>query len=128
MLTRERILEVLGSACRGVSEEDIDGMIRASAADPEEGAEWLPYYKAASSILVGTLGSLTGAIERRLGEIDHVDAREHLRHVMRSALQDWYREMLLVGIGPSTDPAYVAKVREIAAASIPRSRHTERMG
>lgn len=57
-MTKEEIITMLGELPSSV---EIDDLVAASNADPDEGVEWLPRYKMAISLLTQIVVSLAGA-------------------------------------------------------------------
>lgn len=68
----------------------------ASTRDGEEGAEWLPYYKGALSLMAEALGSLAAVGEKMLPATEAT-----MRRVMRL----WYLHLVMCGAGPRSDDA-----------------------
>ena len=107
MLTEERLEEVLklvGDDFTG----DTDELLAAANADPEEGAEWMPYYKLAVAMNAQTIGYLCGLLER--WKVNGVDDVTEFRTALKVARAELAASMVPCGIGPQTDAETVCRV------------------
>jgi len=94
-MTREQLLHFLPS----LSDKEVVDLLAAANADPDEQAEWLPYYKMALSRLMKCCAILrVKAGEQDVGE----------------AAKLYYQHLLFCGIGPRKDADVIVKCEEIA--------------
>ena len=115
MLTEEKLREVIGDW----SEIDYFAVLETANADPHEGAEWLPYYKAAMAILAEECGGMAAILSKMLVAYGDNPAGKTIRKTLERMQVFWLAHLKLCGIGPQTDPAKVAEANEYAAANMP---------
>jgi hypothetical protein len=82
-----------------MSPEEIDDALRSANMDPDEGADWLPYYKAALGFLAQCVGALSAG------------AKVSDPHVARL----WELHLLLCGIGPDRNIVRAARSKAAVA-------------
>jgi hypothetical protein len=61
-ITEARVREVLGHSPL-LTAEDYAGLTATANSDPEEGPEWLPYYKLHAALLMQAFGAIAGAAD-----------------------------------------------------------------
>jgi hypothetical protein len=116
IISRYRVREVLGEP--NIGDGELTDIVDGANRDADEGPEWLPYYKAALGLLAMGMGSLSALCSKLIDELSrrpdvNPEAVANLRRVLGNARTDWDRHLRLVGIGPSTDPAAIAKCEEL---------------
>ena len=79
--------------------EEIDAIFDSANVDTDEGAEWLPFYKAA----LGILAEMIGWMIKRIESGEKPDA-ERVAAIKRA----WLLNLWLGGIGPEQDAAKAA--------------------
>lgn len=77
-----------------LSPVDVFDLTQSANCDPDEGAEWLPWYKAALGLLTEQLGQMTKWLE---------SGRRPTPEAVAEMKRRWLLHLLLVGIGPSQD-------------------------
>lgn len=116
-ITPDRVRAVLrGSPL--LEPEDYADLAEQANADPEEGADWLPYYKLALGVLMRAFGMLDAVC----GElIDVTDGNIPARRMVRIKVARSRAEMVAAlslrpcGIGPTDDPAAVERTERRVA-------------
>lgn len=108
MLTEERLEEVLKLCGEDFTSGDTDELLAAANADPQEGPEWLPYYKLAVAMNAQTIGYLCGLLERWI--VTGVDDVTTFRTALKVARDELAASMIPCGVGPHTDAETVCRV------------------
>lgn len=85
-------------------------LVRGANADPDEGPEWLPYYKLASSLLMYAFGNMA-----RAALTPQQFEESHRQQVMRDALVLAKLSNRICGLGPNDSPEAAARVDAINA-------------
>lgn len=102
MLTVERVRAVLAD-CTLFNDDDFRALTASANADPEEGAEWLPYYKLALAVLMQafrTLDKLAGFSPKSPIELRVLSMGRELAKLSNRPC----------GIGPDESPERAAEV------------------
>jgi hypothetical protein len=85
-------------------ETELGEILETANADPEEGAEWLPYYKASSAILFGVAGTMVGVCQ---GIINNPAAplklKEKMRELGLEVIGEVAAAMTVERFGPSSN-------------------------
>jgi len=107
-LTEDRLEELLRpfEDCFGPGEAE--QLLASANADPDEGAEWLPYYKLAVAMNGLTIGYLCGLLKR--WTITGVDDVVAFQAAIRIARREFAASMVPCGVGPRTDVETWVKV------------------
>lgn len=113
-LTEDRLEELLRpfEGCFGPGEAD--QLLAAANADPDEGADWLPYYKLAVAMNGLTIGYLCGLL--KLWSVNGVDDVTEFRTAIKVARTEFAASMVPCGVGPRTDVETWVKVLNKASA------------
>lgn len=118
-LTYGRIADVIGVFGDSLAGEDIEQAEKTSGEDPEEGPEWLPYYKAAISIVIGGFGE-AGGLLFQLSDDGRIPAE--LRVTMREKAEQIARQFaaaaMLTRVGPSDDPEVQRRAEEFLLSEL----------
>ena len=106
-MTESRLRELLGPFYPDDA-EDAEDVLRQANADPQEGKEWLPRYKAALSLLAMECGYLAGVIDKIRSVATDKSYRDKLQRRLNVASQYWQAHLRLVADEPSA--ALVARL------------------
>lgn len=106
-MTESRLRELLGPFYPDDA-EDAEDVLRQANADPQEGKEWLPRYKAALSLLAMECGYLTGVIDGMRGNTTSKFIYERLSRAIVIADKYWQAHLRLVADEPAA--ALVARL------------------
>lgn len=110
LLDEERVCEVLGPST-WLSVEEFEGILATANADPDEGIEWLPWYKLSLGLLMNACGALTAAVDEAIKAIEPNDPElaRKMRDLRFESLKTLILSLRASGTGPSTDPEHIAK-------------------
>lgn len=112
-LTEDRLEEVLKLCGDDFQPDDVDDLLKSANADPDEGAEWLPYYKLAIAIDAGTIGYLCGILDG-LKRTPAPDLNRVIDTALKVARQEMAASSIVCGIGPRTDADTICRVLNAA--------------
>ena len=102
-ITEARVREVLGNT-DDFTDEEYAALTASANADPEEGAEWLPYYKLSCAILMQAYAGaalIAQTISPRFSE-----TRKNVEALAKLSLRP-------AGIGPDTTPERAKEVDDL---------------
>src|SRR4051812_20899361 len=98
-----------------LDEEDAEDIVTAANTDPDESAEWLPYYKAALCRLAQGTACLKAVVDRLTAD-KPLDPK--IRNVIRDAAEAYRDHLFLCGAGPhQDDPARTMMATQSADAA-----------
>lgn len=127
-VTPDRVRAVLGG-CPLLEPEDWAELTSQANADPDEGADWLPYYRLALGVLMQAFGRLDAVCQELIDVTEgNIPAQRMTRIKVARARAEMVAALSLrpCGIGPTDDPAAVERterrVTEFLAAANERKR------
>lgn len=109
LMTEERLEEVLRLCGDDYQPDDPDELLASANADPDEGAEWLPYYKLALGMNASTIGYLCGVLQG-LRTTPTADRGRVIDTALKVARQELAASQVPCGVGPRTDAETVCRV------------------
>lgn len=101
LLTEDRLEELLKPFGDCFGPREAEGFLTSANADPEEGAEWLPYYKLAVAMNAGTIGYLCGVLTQLLSKNFMPEGMIHT--ALKVGRTELAASMIPCGVGPRTD-------------------------
>jgi hypothetical protein len=106
-LTEERIRELLlNSFIIGREPDGFANLLKSANADPEEGAEWLPYYKLALALLMQAFGTACAVAQDAISTPNPTPAKTYSQKRMMRLIAYRLAELSnhVCGIGPGPAP------------------------
>lgn len=103
-MTEDRLRKLLGPFYPA-DPDDAEAMLKQANADPHEGKEWVPRYKAALSLLAMECGYLAGVIDKIRFVASEKGYREELQRRLDVAGEYWQAHLRLVADELPTAPA-----------------------
>lgn len=119
-ISRERVVHLLSPFSPVFNDAEIDELAEAANKDPDEGVDWLPYYKLALAIHASTMGFVCEFLYNSIKDvIAGVPVKSgKLAEVLQLVQAEFGASLMPCGVGPNADPGVFESVKNHAYQAV----------